>query len=136
MQRLLLCLTLLFVLSLSAPTSHSVDGQSISSSLSNLTGLDHALERPITKRDDSLYDLWSSTPNSQKATGNSAQYHKWDRSEEKAYGITYLYGCLGIIISDPDFCIVGKCIMNKLFETRNQETPDLTHSFSSLVRII
>ena len=61
----------------------------------------------LAKRTSALADLWDGIPSAQKVTGSNAIYHKIDRTMDTAYGITYLYGCTGILISDPDFLIVG-----------------------------
>lgn len=111
--KLFLSLALLISFVWSAPTSKAFDGLSLHLSTSTTPG--NNSEGSLTKRDSILYDIWSDIPDSQKVTGSSAIYHKWDRSANVAYGITYLYGCTGILISDPGFMIVGKS-----FDNRNQ----------------
>jgi hypothetical protein len=111
-QRLVLCLALLFSLSSTTPTLHPIDRSSSYSSTSNITTIRRESDDSPDKGQSILYSLWNLTPASQKATGSSAIFHKWDRSQEGAYGITYLYGCTGILISDPEFVIVGELSMS------------------------
>ncbi|KAH8688690.1 hypothetical protein BGW36DRAFT_412670 [Talaromyces proteolyticus] len=61
----------------------------------------------LVKRDDSLYTIWKSIPGAQKAMGDSALAFGIDQSVDNAWGITYLYGCTALMISDPKFVIVA-----------------------------
>jgi len=74
---LCLCLTLFSSLSLCAPYTAA-----------------------LSKRDSALYTLWNSIPGSQKAGGDSATFFNIDTATSNTWGITYMYGCSGIIISD------------------------------------
>lgn len=62
---------------------------------------------PFSKRNSALYDLWKSIPATKKAQGISALEFTIDHSKSDAWGISYLYGCTGIVITDHDF-IVGR----------------------------
>ncbi|KAF2725461.1 hypothetical protein K431DRAFT_342907 [Polychaeton citri CBS 116435] len=88
LKLLSVCLALCFSSSISAPVIY--DGTTA-----------------LSKRASDLDDLWRSIPSGQKAQGDSAKYFKIDRTVSNAWGITYLYGCAGILISDPDFVIVA-----------------------------
>ncbi|KFY92069.1 hypothetical protein V498_05170 [Pseudogymnoascus sp. VKM F-4517 (FW-2822)] len=83
-----ICVALLCSLSLSAPLE--------SGEISDLV-----------KRDDSLYTIWNRISATQKAKGDSALYFPIDQSEDNAWGVTYLYGCTALLISDPRFVIVA-----------------------------
>ncbi|KAH7341197.1 hypothetical protein BKA66DRAFT_577161 [Pyrenochaeta sp. MPI-SDFR-AT-0127] len=89
LQVLCICVTLLFSLSLSAPPKV----------LSKTIG--------YSKRASALDDLWRSIPNTKKAGGDSALYFKIDQSTNDAWGITFLYGCTALMISDPEHVIVA-----------------------------
>ncbi|KFZ25035.1 hypothetical protein V502_00489 [Pseudogymnoascus sp. VKM F-4520 (FW-2644)] len=69
----------------------------------------------LVKRDDPLYTIWNSIPNAQKAMGDSALPFTVDHLVDNVWGITYLYGCTALMISDPDFVIetgMGKICIN------------------------
>ncbi|PMD16939.1 hypothetical protein NA56DRAFT_282629 [Hyaloscypha hepaticicola] len=61
----------------------------------------------LVKRDDPLYTIWNSIPGAQKALGDSALPFRIDQSVDNAWGVTYLYGCTALMISDPNFVIVA-----------------------------
>ncbi|KAF7876438.1 hypothetical protein EAF04_001529 [Stromatinia cepivora] len=61
----------------------------------------------LVKRNDAVYDLWSSIPNAQMAQGDSALAFSIDQTKDNVWGITYLYGCTALMISDPNFVIVA-----------------------------
>ncbi|OBT40126.1 hypothetical protein VE00_09954 [Pseudogymnoascus sp. WSF 3629] len=61
----------------------------------------------LVKRDDSLYTIWNRIPTTQKAMGDSALFFRIDQSVDNAWGVTYLYGCTALLISDPRFVIVA-----------------------------
>ncbi|KAI0140469.1 hypothetical protein GGR57DRAFT_425924 [Xylariaceae sp. FL1272] len=82
------CIALLCSISLSAP----------------LEGIE---EFPLVKRTNPVYDIWNSIPGAQKATGTSALFFPINPDEDNAWGITYLYGCTALVISDPEFVIVA-----------------------------
>jgi hypothetical protein len=108
LQKILLYFTLLFSLAVSVPTARTFNNTYPNALLWTSEAPKNDSEGVLIKRDSILYKLWSSIPGSQKVTGSSAIFHKWDRSANVAYGLTFLYGCTGILISDPDFMIVGK----------------------------
>ncbi|KAF2797158.1 hypothetical protein K505DRAFT_334554 [Melanomma pulvis-pyrius CBS 109.77] len=89
LQAVSICFALFFSLSLSAP----------SGALEGTTG--------FSKRASALDDLWRSIPNTQKAGGDSALYFKIDQSKTDAWGITFLYGCTALMISDPEHVVVA-----------------------------
>jgi hypothetical protein len=55
----------------------------------------------------SLGVLYQSIPSYHKAMGESAYYFKVDPNKSDVWGTTQLYGCTGILISDPTF-VIGK----------------------------
>ncbi|KFY95281.1 hypothetical protein V498_03436 [Pseudogymnoascus sp. VKM F-4517 (FW-2822)] len=61
----------------------------------------------LVKRDDPLYTIWNSIPATQKAMGDSALFFRIVQSVDNAWGVTYLYGCTALMISDPKFVIVA-----------------------------
>ncbi|KAH8159432.1 hypothetical protein CIB48_g8816 [Xylaria polymorpha] len=64
-------------------------------------------ESVLVKRNDKVYDIWNSIPNTQKAQGDSALPFSIDQTRDNAWGVTYLYGCTALMISDPNFVIVA-----------------------------
>jgi hypothetical protein len=54
-----------------------------------------------------LHDLYASIPGNQILKGDSAHYERIDGSESITWGITYLYGCTAIVVTDPKF-FIGK----------------------------
>ncbi|KAI0471185.1 hypothetical protein F4859DRAFT_109617 [Xylaria cf. heliscus] len=61
----------------------------------------------LVKRNNAVYDLWSTIPNTQKAQGDSALPFSIDQTRDNVWGVTYLYGCTALMISDPNFVIVA-----------------------------
>jgi hypothetical protein len=59
----------------------------------------------FSKRDSALDDLWRSIPATQKAGGDSALYFKIDQEKTDAWGITFLYGCTALMITNPKHVI-------------------------------
>ena len=64
------------------------------------------------KRASALYDLWNSVPGRQIARGDSALTFTDFHGADDKWGVTYLYGCTALMISDPDF-VVGTSIFSQ-----------------------
>ncbi|CZR59408.1 uncharacterized protein PAC_09300 [Phialocephala subalpina] len=77
------------------------------SSLSLSAPLESDESLGLVKRVDSTYSIWKSIPNTQLAMGDSALPFTIDQSVDNAWGITFLYGCTALMISDPEFVVVA-----------------------------
>jgi hypothetical protein len=62
---------------------------------------------PDCEEDEDLATIWNRIKAPQKAKGDSAADFAVDPDKSDAWGVTYLYGCTAILISDPKF-VIGK----------------------------
>ncbi|PQE24856.1 hypothetical protein CJF31_00008121 [Rutstroemia sp. NJR-2017a BVV2] len=80
----------------------------------------------LVKRNNAVFDLWNSIPGSQMAQGDSAKYFAIDQTKDNAWGITFLYGCTALMISDAEFVIVAHVQQDTAAGTRCIKDPVAT----------
>jgi hypothetical protein len=62
---------------------------------------------PDCDDEEDLETIWKAIPATKMAKGDSALPFTVDPNKSEAWGITYLYGCTAILISDPKY-VLGK----------------------------
>jgi hypothetical protein len=66
---------------------------------------------PDCEDEDDLESIWNKIPAGKKAKGDSALPFTVDPNKSEAWGITYLYGCTAIMISDPKYVLGKSCFL-------------------------
>jgi hypothetical protein len=64
-----------------------------------------SLDKVHDKRASALDTLWRATR--EKLGGNQAKEIRYSPAVAKTWALTYLYGCTGIMITDPRFIVMG-----------------------------